>query len=319
MEIIGFKTFITEQAKKMNQNTLVSDINEILVGYFLNNENWYDREAKAKYDERKKQVSEEDLTRAIGHAKVMAEEFINYAKAHGYKLPVKGVYWTARPNIMTKLVGVEVDQTKNPTDTLIKFSSGPSDGWLGLSAKSTKGKGEIGFKNPGVGTVDKVLGTKIGETYKQQLAQAVVQLGLPDTDSKRKAFIRSNAKLKQRTEAIGVQMLAAMRDDLYARLAGMTPKQLFEYLIEYWMNANVMYPPYVKITGQGNKPPFSATVMDPTKNEKLDALATLKLSIEKVGNESLGIMANGKKIMKIRFKFESEKLASSLKLSGESW
>jgi hypothetical protein len=319
MAILGFKSFITEQAKKMNQNTLVSDINEILVGFFLNNEKWYDREAKTKYDERKNQVSEEDLTRAIGHAKVMAEEFLKYAKEKGYRLPVKGVYWTARPNIMTKLVGVEVDQTKNPTDTLIRFASGPSDGWLGLSAKSTKGKGEIGFKNPGIGTVDGALGTSIGKTYKEQLAQAVVQLGLPDTDAKRKPFIRSDAKLKAKTEALGQMMLSAMRDDLYTRLAKMTPKELFNYLIEDWMNADVMYPPYVKITGQGNKPPFSATVMDPTKNEKLDALGTLKLKIEKVGNESIGVMADGKKIMKIRFKFESEKLASSLKLSGEAW
>jgi len=319
MAIMGFRSFITEQEKKVNPNTLISDINEILVGYFLNNEKWYDTEAKAKYEQRVKQVTPENLERATGHAKVMAEEFLKYAKREGYRLPVKNVYWTARPNIMTRLVGVEVDQTKNPTDTLIRFSGGPSDGWLGLSAKSTKGKGEIGFKNPGVGTVDKALGTNIGETYKQQLAQAIAVLGLPDTDAKRKPFIRADVKLKQKTEKLGVLMLAAMRDDLYSRLALMKPKELFEYLMKDWMNADVMYPPYVKITGQGNKPPYSATVMDPTKNEKLEALSSLKFKLEKVGNESIGVIADGKKIMKMRFKFESEKLASSVKMSGEAW
>jgi len=319
MAIMSFVTFITEQEKKVNPNTLISDINEILVGYFLNGEKWYDSEAKAKYEQRVKQVTPENLERATGHAKVMAEEFLKYAKREGYRLPVKGVYWTARPNIMTKLVGVEVDQTKNPTDTLIQFASGPSDGWLGLSAKSTKGKGEIGFKNPGVGTVDKSLGTKIGETYKQQLAQVVVQLGLPATDSQRKSFIRSNPKIKAQTEAYGVQMLAAMRDDLYTRLIKMKPKEFFEHITKEWMNADVMYPPYVKITGQGNKAPYTATVMDPTKNPKLDALSSLKFKLERVGNESIGVMAAGKKIMKMRFKFESEKLASSVKMSGEAW
>jgi hypothetical protein len=319
MAIMSFVTFITEQEKKVNPNTLISDINEILVGYFLNGEKWYDSEAKAKYEQRVKQVTPENLERATGHAKVMAEEFLKYAKREGYRLPVKGVYWTARPNIMTKLVGVEVDQTKNPTDTLIQFASGPSDGWLGLSAKSTKGKGEIGFKNPGVGTVDKSLGTKIGETYKQQLAQVVVQLGLPATDSQRKSFIRSNPKIKAQTEAYGVQMLAAMRDDLYTRLIKMKPKEFFEHITKEWMNADVMYPPYVKITGQGNKAPYTATVMDPTKNPKLDALSSLKFKLESVGNESIGVMADGKKIMKMRFKFESEKLASSVKMSGEAW
>ena len=303
----------------MNQNTLVSDINEILVGYFLNNEKWYDNEAKAKYEQRLKQVTDESLERATGHAKVMAEEFLKYAKGKGYKLPVIGVYWTARPNIMTKLVGVEVDQRKNPTDTLIRFKGGPSDGWLGLSAKSTKGKGEIGFKNPGVGTVDKALGTNIGETYKDQLKQAVEKLKLPESDAQRKIYIRGNPSVKRQTEPLGIQMLGAMRDDLYNKLSSMKIKDLFDHLMTEWMNADVMYPPYVKITGQGNKPPYTATVLDPTENPKLEALSTLDIKLEKVGNESIGVMAHGKKIMKMRFKFESEKLASSVKMSGEAW
>ena len=303
----------------MNQNTLISDINEILVGYYLNSEKWYDNEAKAKYEQRLKQVTDESLERATGHAKVMAEEFLKYAKEKGYKLPVIGVYWTARPNIMTKLVGVEVDQRKNPTDTLIRFKGGPSDGWLGLSAKSTKGKGEIGFKNPGIGTVDKALGTNIGETYKDQLRQAVEKLKLPDSDAKRKIFIRGNPSVKRQTEPLGIQMLGAMRDDLYKKLSSMKIKDLFDHLMTEWMNADVMYPPYVKITGQGNKAPYSATVLDPTENPKLEALSTLDIKLEKVGNESIGIMAHGKKIMKMRFKFESEKLASSVKMSGEAW
>lgn len=308
-----------EKKKVATANTLVSDINEILVGYFLNNKVWYDREAKQKYEMRVKQVSPEDLNRATEHAKVMADEFLKYAKGKRYTLPVRGVYWTARPGTMTKLVGVEVDQTKNTTDTLIKFAGGPSDGWLGLSAKSTKGRGEIGFKNPGVGVIDRLLNIGIGAEYKNQLDQAVKKLGLPASDSLRKPYIRSKPEIKKETEALGVQMLAAMRDELFARYKQMTPKELLDHIIKDWMNADVMYPPYVKITGQGNKPPYTASVLDPTKNAKLDALATLKISVEKVGNESIGVMADGHKIMKMRFKFESEKLASSVKMSGESW
>jgi hypothetical protein len=85
------------------------------------------------------------------------------------------------------------------------------------------------------------------------------------------------------------------------------------------MDAEVQYPPYIKVTGQGSKPPYKATVMDPVKNEKLDALSKYPITLEKVGNESIGVKAGEKKIMKIRFKFESEKMASSLKLSGDPW
>ena len=96
-------------------------------------------------------------------------------------------------------------------------------------------------------------------------------------------------------------------------------KELLKYLLSDWMDAEVLKPPYVKVTGQGNKEPYRAIVMDPTKNEKLDALSKYKIVLEKVGNESIGVKAGEKKVMKIRFKFESEKMASSVKLSGEPW
>ena len=99
----------------------------------------------------------------------------------------------------------------------------------------------------------------------------------------------------------------------------MKQKDLMKYLQQDWMDADILYPPYIKVTGQGNKVPYTASVMDPTENEKLSALQKYNISLETVGNESIGVKAGDKKIMKIRFKFESEKMASSLKLSGDPW
>jgi len=309
---------IQEALKQKTRNTLVSDINELLVGYFLNNERWYNSEAREKYNQRSRQVSSEDLDRATEHARVMAKAFLKYAKEKNYS-NITNVYWTARAGSMTELIGVEVDQTKNPTDTLIKFSSGPSDGWLGLSAKSTKGRGEIGFKNPGVGTIDRVLNISITKFYNDELEKIISKLDLPKSATERKKYIRDNPEIKKQTEVLGSKLLSKMRDILLQKLQSMDNKDLFEYFMEYWLNANIMYPPYVKITGKGTKPPYTATVMEPTKNEKNDALATLDFKLEIAGNESIGVRAKGKKIFKMRFKFESEKLASSVKMSGESW
>ena len=85
------------------------------------------------------------------------------------------------------------------------------------------------------------------------------------------------------------------------------------------MDAEVLIPPYIKVTGKGNKAPYSAVAMDPINNPKLTALSAHNIKLEKVGNESIGVSAGDKRIMKIRFKFESEKMASSLKLSGDPW
>ena len=301
-----------------SRNTLVADVNELLVGYYLNNEKWYDDSAKKQYENRVKEVDPKDLERATGHAEIMAKEFLKYARQKGYG-KVSKVYWTARAGSMTKLTGVDVDQRKNPTDTLIKFSTGPSDGWLGLSAKSTKGKGEIGFKNPGAGTVDKKLNIDLVNTYKQILEKTINDLDLPKSTKQRKSFIRANNEIKSKTTKIGTDLMSDLRDKLFTKLDSMDNSDLLDYFLDDWLDANVMYPPYVKVTGKGNKKPFSASLIEPTENEKNEALKSLDFALEKVGNESIGIKAKGKKIFKMRFKFESEKMASSMKLSGESW
>lgn len=303
----------------MTANTVLSDINEIQVGYFLNGSKWYDTQAKSAYDQRVKQAKAPEVADAIGKARAMSESFLIWAKANGYKGPVKEVYWTARPGVLAKASGSTADSKKNPTDILVRFSSGPARGLLGLSAKATKTSGDIGFKNPGIGTVDRSLGINLADEYKNQETQLVKKFNLNNSANTRKQDIRANPGIKTHTEAIGVQILSAMRDVLLTRLLRMKNDELRSYLLKDWMDAEIMFPPYVKVTGQGYKEPYKATVMDPTKNEKLDALAKYPITLEKVGNESIGVKAGEKKIMKMRFKFESEKMASTVKMSGDPW
>ena len=314
--MLRLKEFITE-AK--TANTVLSDINEIWTGYILAGNKWFDAAAKAQFEQRVSQAKPEEVEDAKGKAAAMAAEFIKWAHANGFKGSIKKVWWTARPGSMAAAVGQPVDQKKNPTDILVQFTSGPAEGFLGLSAKATQTKGDIGFKNPGIGTVDRALGIKLADEYANQLQQTIDKFELPAAAAARKEFIRGDSKIKSQTEAIGVQILAAMRDELIVRMNGMSQQALLKYLLTDWMDAEVIYPPYLKVTGQGNKPPYKAVVMDPVKNEKLEALGMYEITLEKVGNESIGVKAGEKKIMKIRFKFESEKMASSVKLSGDPW
>ena len=48
-------------------------------------------------------------------------------------------------------------------------------------------------------------------------------------------------------------------------------------------------------------------------------MSAKKIIVEKVGRYSIGVIADGKKILKMRAKYESEKIASSLKFSGDPW
>jgi hypothetical protein len=65
---------------------------------------------------------------------------------------------------------------------------------------------------------------------------------------------------------------------------------------------------------------YGAMIMDPINNEKYKSLMGEDVEIVPVGTNSIGIKSvNGTKIMKIRFKYADQKLASSLKLSGDPW
>ena len=44
-----------------------------------------------------------------------------------------------------------------------------------------------------------------------------------------------------------------------------------------------------------------------------------EITLQEAGSDSIGVMAGDKRGMKMRFKFESQKLAASLKMSGDPW
>lgn len=301
----------------MARNTDLADVNEIYVAFVLNGNKFPDPASEAQYSKKLALLTPEQGEQQIGRAIIMVEEFLKWAKSNGYS-GVQETYWTARPGFSFKsVVGVDVDQRKNPTDVLVKFRKG---GFLGLSAKSTSGKGDIGFKNPGVGTVDKDLGLKLNDINKKAQEKVVKSFNLPTSASARKSAIRSNKALQKETDSLGSLVLSECRNTLLKKLNTMDQGKRRDYIIKSWIDASQeLYPPYVKVTGRGTKAPYSASVEDPLNNPKLKAILTDKIIFEDVGNDSVGVKAGSKKILKMRFKFESEKLASSLKMSGDPW
>ena len=301
----------------MASNTDLADINEILLGYYLNGEKWYDPEAKKQFEAKRKVATEDEYLAQDRKAAVMADEVIKWAKSNGYNGKVSKVWWTARPGVLSKAVGKEVDSRKNPTDILIQFTDKQ---FLGVSAKSTKGGGDIGFKNPGMGTIEASLKINLKAVYGKFEAEAVKKFKLPSSTSERKAKIRKDPAMQAKTQAIGVKALAAIRDALFKKLTSLSQNDIKKYILSDWMDSSQgLYPPYIKVTGMGNKEPYTAKVDDPLNNDKLKALKKAQIKLEKVGNESIGVSAGGKKILKMRAKFESEKLASSIKFSGDPW
>lgn len=301
-------------------HTDLADINEILLGYYLNGGSWYDKEAKKQHDTKAAKASKVEYDQQDGRAKVMALETIKWSQSNGYKPPIKKVWWTARPGVLSGAVGREVDSRKNPTDILMLFARGPADGFLGISAKSTKTKGDIAFKNPGLGTIENALHINLHQYPEAAVDHAVKKFKLSPVTQIRKGEIRANPTVQKATIEMGTRVLNQLRDAFLARLNKMNNDELLHYLMDYWMDSSgEIYPPYIKVTGMGNKPPYTAKVSDPLKNDKLHFLVSQTIKIDRVGNDSVGVIAGGHKIMKMRFKYESEKLASSVKASGDPY
>lgn len=297
-----------------------ADINEILYGFYMAGENWskyHDSSATKKQLELKKaKVSPEEYIDQDGRAKSMAQETLKWMNQNGYRGTITDVWWTARPGILGKAVGQQVDSRKNPTDVLVKTSEGK---FLGLSAKSTKKKGDIGFKNPGIGTIDKTLGTKLKDIEQVELDKLLmVYPEIPKSKAVRKKFIRENPDIKEKTIEAGKVVMELIRDGLLSELSKMSQDELRTHVLENWMDAEELYPPYIKVTGHGKNGKYTSSIMNPLENSKIEHLNML-ITLEKVGSTAIGVIGGGKRIMKMRVKYESERLASSIKLSGDPW
>jgi hypothetical protein len=304
-------------------NTDAADINEIMMGYFLADKKWSkfqdSADAKRQLKEKTAKVGNEEAAQQTLRAEEQAKEVLKWAKMHGFNGSVVKVWWTARPGVLAKAVGRDVDSRKNPTDVLIQFSSKQ---FLGISAKSTKTRGDIGFKNPGIGTIDKSLSIRLKAMVDKEEDKIVQKYALPKSKSQRKKYIRErgNESIKAATVEAGSKILSKIRDDLFKKLKTLSQDKLRSYVLSDWLDAtDSLYPPYIKVTGMGKKPPYTAKVEDPLANEKISALTKGKITLEKVGNDSIGIKAGGKRILKMRSKYESEKIASSIKFSGDPW
>ena len=317
------------------QNTLAADVNEILLGYYCGGANWeiyadQESEVRAALEARRQSLTEEQYRDQDGRAEAEAIASLDWARANGFDGPVTQAWWTARPGVLARATGVDVQSRKNPTDVLLQFGS---DAFLGISAKSTKGTGDIGFKNPGIGRLGREVGVDLAGIAGEAAATALKGLDFGDavTTKERKAFLKAlagdqrmaSAEATQPYRAAGALILKALRDALMEKYLQLDLDDLKEHFLEEWIDAKDRFPYYIKVTGHGNAGNYSASVEDPTDNDKVKKISSEHIELEEIGSNSIGVWAgsgaDAARLFKIRLKWESAPLASSIKMSGDPW
>ena len=324
-----------------------ADVNELHCAWYLNGKKWtggLGPEDEEIYNDRRAKLGKKpaELEARVLQAEKMADEFLKWARQHGYS-GVKKVYWTARSDfnyrtLPGKFSHLYVEESKNnPTDILVEFrtSTRYADPHLGLSAKSLLKTltQEAPVKNPGMTKIETFIG-------KPKAFQNILEKGIADAHAassipygtkylnEQKCKELKNAKDPEwiaLTNKYVPQILGGCRDILKTSLESMNDIDVKMYILDELLDTDKL-PKYVKVTGRSdaNLSVVTATVDDPLNNAKYDALVkkNLPLSYEELGGKTgytIGVKAGSKQILQIRFKFSSTQLATGMKMSVAPW
>lgn len=303
--------------KTANSQSVGADVNEIFFGYYLT-KNWSDFEDSStvqnELSQRRRRISKTEVMDQEERAKIMAQITLNWMKKNGYDGKIVRKWWPKQDSAMiTKAVGYTVDLDKNPLDILVKTDSGK---FLGLSAKSGKGTGNIPFKNPGLGSIERDLELKLKKHYKEAESQMLKKFpNLPKCNAKRKKWFKENKEFYEKNiqkSKFVKYVFENIRNDMYDKLKTLSNEKIWEYIKNSWMDAGYSEPSYIIVTGRGTNGKYSAEIID--DRMKLDIK---NIRMEKEGWDKIRIFTKESKLLDMRVKFESTQMATSIKFSGE--
>jgi hypothetical protein len=294
-----------------------SDLNELATGYFLNKEQWWNGAARSLFREKARLLKSTESTEAVT---VQVER----GRAMGMKLRVHlvekrlrllNLHWCARGDLTHWVPGASAN---HPADLILEVRppTAPSgelgwSEWLGVSCKSRKGAEGSGLKNPGLSLVSGYLGLDLQQTVDAAVACGVREWMLPGTQAERKRYLRAHPAVRLQTIARGDEILVGLRDTI---LGGFPIWKIKEFLSGVLHNEGTL-PKYVRVVGRGTiDKGFSAELIDPYQWNY-----TGPYRLQAVGRDGVGFLGNGARICLLRVKWESEKLASTVKFSVDEW
>jgi hypothetical protein len=304
----------------MKTGTHVSDLNELACGYFLNREKWWSPEVEAQFREKARLVRLEsnstEVMTQVERGRAQAERLRIHIIETGYTLV--GVEWVSRPGALQKILPWA--SVNHPADMLVVINGTLTRDrhWLGVSLKSRSGAAGSGLKNPGLGTVESALSVELKSLVHEAVGTITKLYQLPESQDARKKAIRADlVHVAPMTRAMGTQVLQDVRNRILGALTVSCSQEMIRsFLTQHLLDCGTeILPKYVRLTGTGNlKDGFTAEVHDPYRVN-----LTGPLTVVAIGNDTIGFQNNGARVCLLRAKFESEKLASTLKFSVDVW
>jgi len=225
---------------------------------------------------------------------------------------VKKFHWCGDNSGITNIAGEQ--HNKNPSDILMEFEDGT---FYGISLKKTKKADRITLKNPGLGSIGTYLGFNYNNIHDAFLDRVINTFALSTNQSERKTQIRSSTTLRKIVEKQGDALLhLIINSELYGIGSLYQKKPHNEnvaHILEDWFSISANDIPYVGIIKKDDE----YTVEDYRGDKRIKMLRNCNQINWICNKKSIVINVDGLDIMRMRIKFESQKLASSIKFSGE--
>jgi len=260
-------------------------------------------------------------------AKENAKDLRAQLEGEGYK--INDVIWTAqlRGDSLAKAAGIQgLSEQNNQSDILLKVTKDGKEETIGVSLKAatsgTTYPKDIPFFNGGLGKESRRFGVTDLEAETKNLAsKARKRLGVTASgQSQQKAQIKADASLKKRADEEGSKILRTVRDRLISRMETMDQNELRNLLSTMTgapTGAGTQLKT-LKLTGYA-KGSQSTKIEDAVDGRVPRALrGAARFEVVPAGNGGIRIIADGVPLMKVRAKFASQALASSIKFSGEA-
>jgi len=285
-----------------------------------------DSESKSLDENLERSGDKKDVVQKL--AKENAKDLKSQLEKEGYT--IDEVVWTAqlRGDGLAKAAGIEgLNERNNQSDILFKVTN--KDGekeTLGVSLKAATGSTtyprDIPFFNGGLGTESRRFGLQgLDEETNKMAADARSKLGITSKgQSAQKAAIKGDASLKKQADAEGAKITQLVRDRMINQMQTMDQNELRGLLSTMTgapTGAGAALKTY-KLTGYA-KGSQSTKIEDAVDGRVPRALReAARFTIVPTGNSSIRIEADGVPLMKVRAKYASQALASSIKFSGEA-
>lgn len=261
-----------EKAKEKKSSNTNGVLHELLVGKHLNGGKHMEKHPNAEgetpeqaHDRLKKEVIAKHGKATYDDMDKKAKDAAEHIRKHVGKKGIKAVHWTSKPGDIERVTGKKTSQNDDASDIYIEHHD-KKQKYTGVSLKTMEKKGaKAPVGNPGLGTIDKKLGTNSAkhiEEARENLRKKHPKLRKAKTASEAKEIIKSDPKIKKSESEERAKAMQKIAADHHKVLSKMSQSELWDH-IHHATRAHQTENPHLRVTSSGTNGDYAHHIENP--------------------------------------------------------